>query len=326
MRISQRSWLAALALVCAVIANASPVWAEYPARPIHIVVTYLAGGSADTLARIVGQKLEAAWGHPVVVENRAGANGNIGAEVVAKSPPDGYTIMFTPPSPLAINMFLYKSMPFDPQTAFAPISVLGLMPNILVVGANSPFRTVHELVDYAQAHPGKITYGSQGVGSTPHLTGAMLVIATGIHVVHVPYRGFPPLLVDLLGSRLDFAFADPTNALPQITQGQLRALGVASAKRFFALPDTPTLIEAGVPDFLSATWMSFAAPAGMPPDIVEQWHNALVKIVRMPDVKSKLADLGLETWASTPEEMHQLMLDEMKRWNDVIRMAGVEKQ
>ena len=219
--------------------------AQYPTKPIRVVVPFLPGGSADILARIVAPKLSAAWGQPVIVDNRAGAGGNVGAEAVAKAAPDGYTLMFTPPPPLGINLFLYKDMPFDPRTAFAPVSVVAVMPNILIVGPRVSAKNVGEFIAHARANPGKLSYGSQGVGSTPHLTGAMLALATGIVVVHVPYKGFPPVLADLLGSRLDFAFADASNVLPQLREGRVRALAVASSKRFFGLPGTPTMSEAG---------------------------------------------------------------------------------
>jgi len=314
------------ALVVTLVAYSASAAAQYPSRPIHIVVTYLAGGSADTLARIVAQKLEAEWKQPVIVDNRAGADGDIGAQFVARAVPDGYTLMFTPPSPLAINMLLHKQVPFDPRVAFTPVSVLGRMPNILIVAEHAAVQNVTQLVAAAKADPGKMTYGSQGVGSTPHLTGAMLALAAGIEIVHVPYRGFPPVLIDLLGSRLDFAFADASNVLPQLKGGQVRPLAVASPRRFFALPNTPTMIEEGFPDFESATWMSFAAPAGTPPEIVRKWHEELTRIVKMPDVGALFADLGLEVWASSPEEMRQYMDSEIKRWGDVVQRSGLQKQ
>jgi len=311
---------AALAAILAAASVAS--FAQYPSKPVRIVVTFLPGGSADTLARIVAPKLSAAWNQPVIVDNRAGAGGNVGADVVAKAPADGYTLMFTPPPPLGINLFLYKDMPFDPRTAFAPVSVLAVMPNILVVGPRVAARSVDELVAFGKTNPGKLSYGSQGVGSTPHLTGAMLALAKGIEIVHVPYKGFPPVLADLLGGRLDFAFADASNVLPQLKEGRLRALAVASDKRFFALPNTPTMTEAGVPGFVSGTWMSFAAPAGTPPEIIRKWNDELRRAVREPDVQARFAELGVEIWASTPEEMRRHMESEIERWGEVIRKSG----
>ncbi|OGA67811.1 MAG: hypothetical protein A3G81_11265 [Betaproteobacteria bacterium RIFCSPLOWO2_12_FULL_65_14] len=312
----------ALAVVLATASLTNLAQSQYPSKPVRIVVTFLPGGSADTLARIVAPKLSAAWGQPVIVENRAGAGGNVGGDVVAKAPADGYMVMFTPPPPLGINLFLYKDMPFDPRTAFAPISVLAVMPNILAVGPRVTARGVEELVAFAKANPGKLSYGSQGIGSTPHLTGSMLALAKGIDIVHVPYKGFPPVLADLLGGRLDFAFADASNILPQLKEGRLRALAVASEKRFFALPNTPTMIEAGVPDFVSGTWMSFAAPAGTPAQIVRKWNEEIKRAVREPDVQARFAELGVETWASSPEEMQRHMANEIARWGEVIRKSG----
>jgi len=323
-RTGRRIWN--VCLLAAMAIASAPAWAQYPSKPIRVVVTFLAGGSADLLARIVAPPLGAALGQPIIVDNRAGAGGNLGADVVAKAAADGYTLMFTPPPPLGINWFLYKQMPFDPRTAFAPISVLAIMPNILLVGPRVSAKDVQELMAYAKANPGKLSYGSQGVGSTPHLTGAMLGLAAGIDVVHVPYKGFPPVLTDLLGSRLDFAFADASNALPQLKEGRIRALGVASAKRFYALSNTPTLIEAGFPDFVSATWMSFAAPAGTPPEITRRWHEELVKIVRLPAVQARFSELGVEAWASSPEEMQRQMDNEFKRWGEVIERTGARSE
>ena len=314
------------ALVVALIAYSGSAAAQYPSKLIRIVVPYLAGGAADVLARIVAQKLEDAWKQPVIVENRVGASGNIGAQFVARAAPDGYTLMFTPPAPLAINMFLLKEMPFDPRSAFTPVSVLGTMPNTLVVGAHSAVQNVHQLVAAAKANLGKLTYGSQGVGTTPHLTSVMFALAAGIDIVHVPYRGFPPILVDLLGSRLDFAFADATNMLPPLKGGQLRALAVASRRRYFAVPNTPTMIEEGFPDFESVPWYSFAAPAGTPPEIVSKWHEELARIVKMPDVQAHFAEFGLEAWASSSAEMQQYMDSEIKRWGDVVQRSGLQKQ
>ena len=316
----RRIWNTCLLLAMALASTSA--YAQYPSRPVHVVVTFLPGGSADTLARIVATKLSAAWGQPVIVENRAGAGGNIGADFVAKSAPDGYTLMFTPPGPLAINWFLYKQMPFDPRTAFAPVSVLAIMPNILVVGPRVSARDIHEFVAYAKGNPGKLSYVSQGVGSTPHLTGEMLALAANINILHVPYKGFPPILADLLGSRLDFAFADSSNALPRLKAGKLRAIAVASSKRFYALDSTPTMIEAGFPDFVSTTWMSFAAPAGTPPEIARKWHEELVKIVNLPDVQARFTALGVEAWASSPLEMQQQMDSEFKRWGEVVQRTG----
>ena len=296
--------------------------AQYPDKPIRVIVPFLAGGTADTLARIVTPKLSAAWGQPIVVDNRSGAGGNVGADAVVKSAPDGYTLLFTPPGPLSINMHLYSKMPFDARTAFAPLSVLGVMPNILMVGPHVAAKDVGELVAVAKANPGKLSYGSQGIGSTPHLTGAMLAGAAGIDIVHVPYKGFPPILADLLGGRIDFAFSDTGNVLPQLRNERVRAIAVASLKRFNALPDVPTMIEAGYPDFVSGAWMSFAGPAGLPQDIARKWHEELGRVIKMPDILARFTTLGVEAWASSPEEMQKFMESESKRWGDVVKRTG----
>ena len=301
-------------------------WAQYPAKPIRVVVPFLAGGSPDTLLRIVAPELSAAWGQPIVVENHAGAGGNIGASVVAKAPPDGYTILFTPSGPLSLNMFLYKDMPFNPRTAFAPISVLGIMPNVLVVGSGMRAKDFHEFLAFAKANPGKLNYGSLGTGTVSHLlTGSMLAPAAGIDVVHVPYKGFPPLLADLVGGRVGFAFLDATNALPRVRQGQLRALANAHPRRFFAFPDVPTFAELGLPGIVASTWVSFVAPAGTPAEIIQTWHKELVRVSRLPEIQKKFETLGVEAWVSTPAELGRRIEDERTRWGEIIERSGMHK-
>jgi tripartite-type tricarboxylate transporter receptor subunit TctC len=228
---------------------------------------------------------------------------------------------FQPP-PLCINLFLYERMPFDPRSAFAPISVLAVAPNALVASLRLDARDARALVAHAKACPGELSYGSQGVGTTPHLTGAVLASAAGIDVVHVPYKGFPPLLADLLGARLDFAFSDAANVLPQLKEGKPRALAFASRERFCALPEIPTLIESGFDGFVSATWMSFAAPAGTAPDIVRKWHAEIRSVVMLPDVRARFAELGVEPWASSPQEMRQQIETEIERWDKVVEGTG----
>jgi len=297
--------------------------AQYPDKPIRVIVPFLAGGTADTLARIVTPKLSAAWGQPIVVDNRSGAGGNVGADAVVKSAPDGYTLLFTPPGPLSINMHLYSKMPFDARTAFAPLSVLGVMPNILMVGPHVAAKDVGELVAVAKANPGKLSFGSQGIGSTPHLTGAMLAGAAGIDIVHVPYKGFPPILADLLGGRIDFAFSDTGNVLPQLRNERVRAIAVASLKRFNALPDVPTMIEAGYPDFVSGAWMSFAGPAGLPQDIVRKLNADIDAIVRHPELAPRWHELGITPLGGSPEAAVKRNVLETAKWSRVIKTAGI---
>ena len=298
----------------------------YPNKPIKVVVPFPAGGSADTLVRIVASKLNAAWGQAIIIENHGGAGGNIGADIVAKAQPDGYTILFTPSPPLTVNTFLYKHMPFDASSAFTPVSVLVVMPNILLVGPRVHANNIAGFIADARANPEKLNYGSFGVGTISDLTEEVFESAIGVKIVHIPYKGFAPVLVDLLGGRLDFTFADSTNALSQIRQGKLRGLAIASPKRLFALPDVPTFSEAGVSGVESSSWEGFALPAGTSQEIVRKWQEELGRVAQMPDVRERFEHLGADLWVSTPQEMQGYIEDEKSRWSAIIKRIGIKKQ
>lgn len=298
----------------------------YPDKPIKVIVPFLPGGSVDTLIRIVAPKLTAAWGQPLVVENRAGAGGNVGAEVVAKAQPDGYTILFTPSGPFTLNMFLYDQMPFDASSAFTPVTVLAVMPNMLLVSSKVQEGTIAEFIAEARSSPGKLSYGSPGIGTVSHLTGEIFAAAIDAKFVHVPYKGFPPLLADLLGGRLDFAFLDATNALPQLRKKNLRVLAVADRKRFFALPEIPTFSEVGVRGVEASTWVSFAFPRGVAPTIVRKWQEEIRRVARIPEVQERFQHLGAELWVSTQEEVQRHIDEEKSRWREAILRAGVKKR
>jgi len=300
--------------------------AMYPAKPIKAVVPFLAGGSVDTLVRIVTPKLSDVWGRPIIVENKAGAGGNIGADSVAKADPDGYTVLFTPSGPLSLNMYLYENMPFDPQTALAPASVLALMPNMLLVGPAVQAKDITEFIAQIKSNPSAISYGSLGTATVSHLAAEAFANAINARMVHVPYKGFPPLLVDLLGGRLHFAFFDATNALPQIRKGAVRPLAVAHPKRFAALPDVPTFEEAGVPNLIAPTSVTLVFPAGTPKDIMAIWRNELRTITKLPEVREKFDTLGAEVWVSSEEEAVRYLREERQRWGDVIKKAGIQKK
>jgi tripartite-type tricarboxylate transporter receptor subunit TctC len=316
-----RRAIAALLLLAA----AAPAVAEsYPARPIRIVAPFPAGGTVDILARLIGAKLQAAWGQPVVVDNRTGAGGNVGADVVAKAEPDGYTLLLTASPPLSINVSLYRDLPFNPLTDFAAVSLLCEVPNLLEVHPGSPAHTVAELVAHAKAHPGALNFGSQGNGTTSHLAGELLKQRAGIDAVHVPYRGTAPVLNDLVAGKLDFAFDNLVSSLPLVRAGTLRALAIGSVTRSAALPDTPTLIESGFPDFESTAWFAIVAPARTPPDIVAKLSEASARALHDADVAARLSDLGAVTIASPPAALAERMRAEIDRWGAVVKAANIK--
>jgi len=312
--------LAALALVSAAAAQ------EFPAKPVRVVVPFLAGGSVDALARILAAKLGEYWAKPVVVENKPGAGGNVGSLSVVAAEPDGHTLLFAPLGPLSYNGALYANMPYDPATAFAHISLVGSSANFLIVGKDSPYKSLAELIAGAKAAPGKLNYGSQGNGTTPHLTGALFVVRAGMDTVHVPYRGFPPLIADIVAGNVGFMFTDSGNALPQLRNGQIRVLAVASPERSPLLPEVPTMAQAGVPDFVSTTWYGLAAPAKTPPAIVAKINADAVRALKDPEVAGRIGQLGADIVGSTPAEATRILAFETKRWGDIIRQIGVKAE
>lgn len=312
--------LAALALAPAASAQ------DFPAKPVRVVVPFLAGGSVDALARILSAKLGDYWGKPVVVENRPGAGGNVGSAAVASAEPDGHTLLFAPLGPLSYNGALYSNMPFDPLTAFAHISLVGKSANFLIVGKDSKFKSVAELIDAAKSAPGKLNYGSQGNGTTPHLTGALLTRRAGVDIVHVPYRGFPPLIADIVAGNVGFMFADSANTLPQLRNGQIRVLAVATPQRSPLLPEAATMSEAGVANFESTTWYGLAAPAKTPPGTVAKINGDVVRALKDPDVVARIGRLGAEIVGSSPAEAQRTLAFEAKRWGDIIRQIGVKAE
>jgi tripartite-type tricarboxylate transporter receptor subunit TctC len=311
-------------LAALVLLAGAPAAAEtYPSRPIRIVVAFPAGGTVDILGRLVGAKLQDAWGQPAVVENRAGAGGNLGADLVAKAEPDGYTLLVTASPPLSTNVSLYRNLPFDPVADFAPVSLLTQVPNVLQVHPRVPARTLAELVAYAKAHPGQLNFASQGNGTTSHLAGELLKQRAGIDIVHVPYKGTAPALNDLLAGNVDLMFDNLVSSLPFVRADKLRALAIGSAERSAALPEVPTLIESGFPDFESTAWFAMVAPARTPPDIVAKLSSAAAAALRQPDVSAKLNDLGAVIVASSPDTLAAKIRAEIARWALVIKTANI---
>jgi tripartite-type tricarboxylate transporter receptor subunit TctC len=322
--------LRAAALVIAVLALAAalaPVPSiaaddAFPSRVVRIVVPFPAGGTADILPRIVAERLSERWRQPVVVENRAGAGGNIGAEVVAASPADGYVLLASPPGPLAINESLYKKLLYR-ASAFEPVTVLGAVPNVLAVSPAFPPKTAQEFLAYVKANPGKVTYASQGNGSTSHLSAVLMQKLTGTEIAHVPYRGSAPALQDIMGNHVNIFFDNLGSSLNLHTAGSLRILAVGSTARVPSLPDVPTLDEAGVPGFRSTTWFAVVAPPGTPQAIVATINKAATDALRLPDVQAQFAKIGVQPIGGSPEETAKFIADERGRWGDVVRTSNI---
>lgn len=311
----------ALALV-ATPAAAQESSAAYPSRALRFIVPLPAGGGVDTVARILAERLQQKWSQPVVVENRPGAGGNIGAEFVSRAAPDGYTLLVTAPAPLVVNSVLYKSLRYDPAK-FENVTVISNSPNVLAVPPTSRFKTAQELLAFMKANPGKLNYASQGVGSTSHLTTAWLQQATGTELVHVPYAGTAPALNDLAAGHVDLMIADLGSVLPLAEGGKLRILAATTREAIPTIPAVPTMRSLGLSDFISETWFAIAAPEGTPADISRKLGDAVRDIVFSPDVKARLEALSVIPHGSTPEGMRDIVQDESARWRKVARDGNV---
>jgi tripartite-type tricarboxylate transporter receptor subunit TctC len=319
------SKIALSALVVAVILAAPAISAaqdNYPSRPIKLVFPYVAGSLGDVLARLVGEKLTFSLGQPVIVENRPGASGNLGAEAVARAEPDGYTLLFTPPPPLAINQSLFPKLGFDPD-AFVPLTIVAAVPNVLVVHPRVSALSIEDLIAFAKAQPNKLSYASTGSGGTPHLTAEMLKARMGIHIVHVPYKGVPPALTDVISGQVDMMFANLGDALQHIKSGKLKALAIGSRTRFPGLPNLPAISE-GLPDFVSDTWFAVAAPPKTPSAIAIRLSSAIAETLKLPDVGKRLQDFSATPIGGSPVETAALIKHESQRWRDVIVSAGIK--
>ena len=296
----------------------------WPSRPIKWIVPFAPGGTTDILARTVGDKLSIALGVPVVVENKPGAGGGVGAEIVAKAAPDGYTIMGGTISTHAINASLYKSLPYDPVKDFVPITLIARVPNMLVVNPDIPAKDVKELIALLKANPGKYTFASSGNGTSQHLSGELFKSMAGVEMQHIPYKGSPPALQDVVGGQVTMTFDNITTAWPLAKAGKLRPLAVTTAKRSAIAPDVPTLAESGLPGFEVGSWQGVFAPAGTPAPIVKRLNTEIVKILHMPEVSERLAGLGAEIVADSPEEFAALVKAEVVKWSDVVRKSGAK--
>lgn len=303
---------------------ASPALAEgpWPQKPVRFVVPFPGGGSNDALCRIVAEKLSAAWNQPVIVDNRPGAGGNVGAEIVFHAPSDGYTLLCSPPGPLTINQYLYKSLPYD-AAKFEPITVLALVPNVITARKDLPANTARELIAYAKANPGKVTYASQGNGSTSHLSAQMFATMAGLELVHVPYKGEGPALVDITASRVDIFIGNIAAALRFQKAKEVKFLGVTAKTRSPVAPDTPDAAEIGMPDLIASAWFALAAPPGTPDALVQRINADAAAALKLGDVRTKFLAQGAEPVGQSPAATGAFFKEEEARWSAVIKTANV---
>jgi len=296
----------------------------YPSRPIRLVVPFPPGGPLDVVARAIGQKLTDAWGQPVIIDNRPGAGGNIGADLVAKSAPDGYTILEGALSTHAVNVSLYSKMPYDPIRDFAPITLVAVTPNVLVLNPSVPANSVQELIAYAKAHPGKLSFGSGSNGSAGHLAGEAFKTEAGVDMVHIPYKGGAPAMQALLAGDTQLMFDNLSNSTPQLKAGKIKALAVTTAKRSALAPELPTLAEAGLPGFDIYTWWGFMAPAGTPKEIIAKWNAEVTRILVTPEMKAFFAQQGAEPAPTSPEEFSALIRREITKYAKIVKDSGAK--
>jgi len=311
--------------IAALMGLASPVWAqEWPSRPIHFVVPFSAGGATDVLTRLLCEQLAIELKVPCLVDNRGGAGGNIGGAAVATSAPDGYTYLMSAPGVLAYNKVLYRDMPFDPDKTLDPISLFAFQPNVLVVNPSVPVHSVAELIAYAKANPRKLNYASGGVGSTSHVAAELFKVMAGVDMQHVPYRGTGPSLVDLMAGQTQLTIDNLPAILPHIKTGALRALAISTATRSPALPDLPTIAEAGLPGYAAVSWQMVAAPTGTPPVILDRMSASIKKISTEPAFRARIAEIGAEAVGTTVEESRSFVKLETVKWREVVLKSGAK--
>jgi tripartite-type tricarboxylate transporter receptor subunit TctC len=323
---TRRALLRALLLAATALAVPAAHAQAYPSRPVRLVVPFLPGGSADILGRALAQKLSDGLGQPVVVENRPGAGTAIAAELVAKAPADGYTLMLGTVSSHAINPALNPKLPFDPLRDFTPVAPVASIPFALLVHPSVPARTVPELIAYARSRPGKLDYSSAGNGTSNHLAGELFEAMTGTHMVHIPYRGSAPALQDLIAGRVSVMFDLVLTAAPHVRSGAVRALAVTGAKRSAALPDVPTVAESGLPGYEVSAWFGVFAPAGLPRPVVDRLNAEVARALAAPDLQQRLVSQGAEPLAGSPDQFAAYLKSEVAKWGKVVRDAGVQPE
>jgi tripartite-type tricarboxylate transporter receptor subunit TctC len=312
-----------LILCCALAMNASAQ--QYPVKPVRMVVTFVPGGTTDIQARLLIDKLAPRLGQQIVLDHRGGAGGNIGMEVVARSPADGYTLVITVVGTWSVNPHLYK-LPYDVQKDFAPIIHFGTTPGVLVVHPSVPAKSVKELIALARKRPGELTYGTAGVGSFTHISAELFAVMTGTKMTHVPYKGSGAVTTDLIGGHLQLSFSSAVPAMPQIQSGRFRALATTGAKRLAVLPDLPTIAEAGVPGYESSTWTAIAAPARTPQAVIERLNREINAVLKMPDVQERAAGMGTVLTGGTPEWFRDFLAGELAKYGKLVKQAGIRPE
>lgn len=321
-RFALGSIASAVVLGAGLLGGTSALAQAYPTKPVTIIVPFAAGGTTDILARIIGQALTAELGQSVVVDNRAGAGGNIGGQAAAKATPDGHTLFMGTVGTHAINASLYKKMPFDPVKDFAPLTRVANVPNLLVANPAQPYKSVKDLITYAKANPGKVNFGSSGNGSSIHLSGELFKSLAKVDMQHVPYKGSAPAVTDLLGNQIGIMFDNMPSAIQHVRSGKLVPLAVTTAKRSPELPSVPTIAEAGVPGYEATSWFGMFAPAGTPAPVLAKLNAAIVKVLAQPDVKKKINEQGAEVYSETPEQFAAFIQAESVKWGKVVKESG----
>ncbi len=296
---------------------------DYPTKPIRIIMPTAPGGSLDTIGRLIAQKLTDSWKKQVIIDNRPGAGGILGAEIAAKAEPDGYTLLISSSGNIATTQALYKKISYDPVRDFAPVILMAETPYIVVVNPSLPVKTVSELIKFAKAHPGQLNYASSGNGSTPHLAGELFKSMARIDVVHVPYKGSPPSLTSLISGETMFQITGMPSSWPHVEAGRMRVLAVASAKRLTSAPDLPTVSESGLPGYEANSWAGMLAPTGMPGPMIDKLNREVMRILKTPEVKKQLLKFGFEVMGSSPEQFGAYLKSEIAKWSKVIREANV---
>ena len=309
---------------CALLLPLQAVAQAWPVKPVRIIVPYPAGGTSDILARTLGQKLSEAWGQSVIVENKPGANGNVGADYVAKAPADGYALLLCDVGALAISPSVYTSLGFDPNKDFAPVTMVAYSPHILAVNPEVPVKSVKELIDLAKAKPGKLNYAASSVASAPHLAGVDFASRVGITWAYIPYKGGAQAITDVVGGQADVLFNGMLATYPHVKSGKLRILAVSSARRMSAIPDVPTVAESGVPGFETGSWQGVLAPAGTPREVVARINADFTRVLNTPEIREKLEAQGAEVRINTPETFAVFLRDETARWAKVVSANGVK--
>lgn len=312
------------AATLATVATPGSAWSQaFPARPVRMIVPFPPGGPVDTTARAIAPKLSEALGQQVLVDNKAGAGGIVGAEIAARAPADGYNL-FVCAIHHSVLPALRASLPYNIEKDFVPVSFAAMFPVILVAHPSQPFRNVPELISYAKKNPGKLAYGSAGNGGGTHLAGELFASMAGVDLLHVPYKGSSPAMTDLIGGQVQLMFADAPTALPQIRNGRVRALGVASPKRSALLPDLPTIAEAGVAGYEAYSWAAVVAPAGTPPEAVSRLNTEIVKVLNAPEVRQRLLEAGAEAMPTSPEQFGRMLRGEMNKWAKVVKERNIQ--